>query len=188
MASSPFSYGMPNFTSQFSTSILAYSSNTRIGLGGTTPPHTPFLFGCTHVPQMTHTFGGFPPFNPVSNPIPNDSGWSNQLGGQAKTYGPSFTLTSSILILTNTFGMENPSLSSKFTPKGGQFHTLGNPQPRANLAGGSFYNPHQKIPTGMVPNQPLMNHSGGGSYNPEQGHGAYKNPGWVVIVGPFVFG
>jgi hypothetical protein len=33
----------------------------------------------------------------------------------------------------------------------------------------------------MVPNQSIMNQFGGGIYNPEQGHGAYQNPGWVVI-------
>jgi hypothetical protein len=79
------------------------------------------------------------------------------------------------------FGMTNPPLSSGFTPGGGQFHTLGNPQPGATLAGGNIYNPHHNIPTGMVPNQPFMNQFGGGFYNPGQGHGAYQNPGWVVI-------
>jgi hypothetical protein len=176
MASSPFSYGMLKFTSQFSNSIPVAGTNTSIGLGGTNPPHTPFSFGGTHVPQMTPTIGGFPPFR-----------WSNQPGGQATAHIPSFTPTSSVLILTNTFGMMNPPLSSGFTPGGGQFHTLGNPQPGATPAGGSFYNPHQNIPTGMVPNQPLMNQSGGGSYNPRQGHGAYQNPGWAVIPQPQYF-
>jgi hypothetical protein len=45
MASSPFPYGMPNFTSQFSNSIPAACPNASIGLGGTTPPYTPFSFG-----------------------------------------------------------------------------------------------------------------------------------------------
>jgi hypothetical protein len=77
--------------------------------------------------------------------------------------------------------MMNPPLSFKFTPRGGQFHTLGNPQPRSTLDGGSFYNPHKTIPNGMMPNQPPMNHPEGGYYNPEQGHGAYQNPGWASI-------
>jgi hypothetical protein len=47
-----------------------------------------------------------------------------------------------VFIPTNMFGMKNPPLSSRFTPIGGQFHTLGNPQPEATPAGGSFYNPH----------------------------------------------
>jgi hypothetical protein len=34
MDSNPFSYGMPNFTSQFSNSILAAGLNASIGLGG----------------------------------------------------------------------------------------------------------------------------------------------------------
>jgi hypothetical protein len=120
------------------------------------PPHAPFSFGGAHVPQMTPTARGIPPFNPGSNPGPNASGRSSQPGRQAIAYGPSFTPTSSIPILTNTFGMMNPPLSSGFTPGGGQFHTLGNPQLGATPDGGSFYNPHHNIPTRMVPNQPLM--------------------------------
>jgi hypothetical protein len=42
MDSSPFSYGMPNFTSQFSNSIPAVGPNASVGLGGSTPPYTPF--------------------------------------------------------------------------------------------------------------------------------------------------
>jgi hypothetical protein len=34
----------------------------------------------------------------------------------------------------------------------------------------------------MMPNQPLMNQFGGGFYNPRQSHGAYQDPGWVVIT------
>ena len=45
MASSPFSYGMPNFTSHFSNSIPDVGPNASIGLGGTTPAYTPFSFG-----------------------------------------------------------------------------------------------------------------------------------------------
>ena len=47
MASSPFSYGMLKFTSQFSNSIPVVGPNVRIGLGGTNPPCTPFSFGGT---------------------------------------------------------------------------------------------------------------------------------------------
>jgi hypothetical protein len=42
MASSPFSYGMLNFTSQFSNSTPVVGPNASIGLVGTTPPYTPF--------------------------------------------------------------------------------------------------------------------------------------------------
>jgi hypothetical protein len=164
MASSPFSYGMLNFTSQFSNSIPTTSTNTSIGLGGTNNPHTPFSFAVIHVPQMNPTIGGVPLINPGSNPVA--SGWINQPGGQATTHVLSFTPTSSVKILTNTFGMTNPPLSSGFMPGVGQFHTLGNPQPVSTSVGSNFYNPHQNIPTGMVPNQLLMNHPGGGSYNP----------------------
>jgi hypothetical protein len=179
MASSPFSYGMPNFTSQFSNSIPTACPNYSIGLGGTTPPYNPFSFGGSYIPQMTPNMGGIPSFNPGSNPLA--SRWSNQPGGQASSQVLSYTLTSSVPILINTFGMTNPHISSRFTPRGGHFHTLGNPQPESTPAGGNFYNPHQNIPTGMMPNQPLMNHLGGGSYNPGQGHGSYQNPGWDVV-------
>jgi hypothetical protein len=75
MSSSPFSYGMPNFTSHFSKSIPVTGPNARIGLGGTTTPYNPFSFGGTWVPQMTPNVGGIPSFNLGSNPI--SSGWSN---------------------------------------------------------------------------------------------------------------
>jgi hypothetical protein len=179
MASSPFSYGMPNFTSQFSSSIPTTSPHTSIALGGMAPSHTPFSFSGVHIPQTIPPVGGLPPFHPGSNPSSNAPRWSNQPGGQDTAHIPSLTPTSSIPILTNTFGMKNPPLSSKFTPRGGQFHSLGNPQSRATPVGGNVYILHQNIPTGMVPNQPFMNQLG--SYNPGQGHGAYQNPRWVVI-------
>jgi hypothetical protein len=90
MASSPFSYGMSNFTSQFSNSIPAVGPNASIGLGGTTPPYTPFSFGGSQIPQTTPNMGGIPSFNPGSNPLA--SGWSNQPGGQASAQVPSYTL------------------------------------------------------------------------------------------------
>jgi hypothetical protein len=52
MASSPFFYGMSNFTSQFSTAIPTAGPNASLGLGGTTPPYTPFPFGDSHIIQM----------------------------------------------------------------------------------------------------------------------------------------
>jgi hypothetical protein len=68
IASSPFSYGMPNFTWQFSSSIPVASPIASIGLGGSTCPCTPFLFGGSQIPQMTHNMGGVPAFNPGTNP------------------------------------------------------------------------------------------------------------------------
>jgi hypothetical protein len=79
MDSSPFSFGLPNFTSQFSNAILDACPNARIGIGGTTPPYTPFSFGGSQIPQTTPNIGGFPSFNLRSNPI--TSGWNNQPGG-----------------------------------------------------------------------------------------------------------
>jgi hypothetical protein len=177
--SSPFSYGMLNFTSQFSKSIPVVGPNASIGLGGTTPPYTPFSFCGYQIPQTTLNMGGIPSFNSGSNPL--DSGWRNQPRGNASAQVSSYTLTSSVLIPINMFGMTNPPLSSRFTPKGGWFHAFGNPQPGSNSTGGNFFNPHQNIPTGIMPNQPLMNHPGGGSKNLRHGHGAYHNPRWVAV-------
>jgi hypothetical protein len=68
-----------------------------------------------------------------------------------------------MLILKNAFIMVNPPLSR--VPSGGsQFHTMGNPQPRAPSAGGNVYNPHYTSSVGMVPIQPFMNQFGGGYY------------------------
>jgi hypothetical protein len=145
------------------------------------PMHIPFSFGGAHIPQTTPTIGSLLPFHPGSNPGLNAPGWSIQPSEQYVAYVPSFTPTSSTLILTNTFGMMNPPLSYGFTLRGGQFHTLGNPQSRATLAGGNIYNPHHNIPTRMTPNQPFMNNFGGGFYNPGKGHGAYHNTRWAMI-------
>jgi hypothetical protein len=164
MASSPFSYGISNFTLQFLNAIPAASPNANIRLGGTTFPYTPFSFGGSQIPQTIHNMGGITTFNLGSNPLA--SGWNNQPGRQASSQVLSYTPTSSVSIPTNTFCMMNPPLSSKSILGGGHFHALGNPQPRSNLVGGKFYDPHQNIPTGMMPNQHFMNQLGGGSYNP----------------------
>jgi hypothetical protein len=138
IASSPFSYVMPNFTSQFSYSIPTSNLNTSIRHGGMDPPHIPFSFGSAHIPQKSPTVGILPPFHPGSNPGLNALGWSGQPSRQVVSYCSSFTPTSSMLILPNTFVMMNPPLSSIFTPRGGQFHTLGNPQPRVTPVGGNI--------------------------------------------------
>ena len=86
MASSPFSYGMPNSTSQFSTTIPVVGHNVIFGLGGTTPPYTPFLFGGSHIPQANPNVGSVPILNPRSNP--STVGWNNPAGGQVPPYIP----------------------------------------------------------------------------------------------------
>jgi hypothetical protein len=130
---------------------------------------------------MNPNIGSVPYLNPSSNPF--IVGWNNQPGGQV----PSYISTSSMLILTNTFGMMNPLQSSSFTPRGGQSYTLGNPQPGSNLVGGNFYNPqpgsnpiggnfhniHQNILVGMMPNPPYTSYPRGGPYKSGQGFGSY---------------
>jgi hypothetical protein len=159
IASSPFSYGMPNFTSQFSNDILAVIHNTSLGLGGTTPPYTPFSFGGSYIPQANPNVGSVPILNPRSNS--SMAGWNNPAGGQVLPYIP----IPSMSIPTNNFVMTNQLQSSRFTPGGGQYYTLGTPQPRSNPIGGSFnnpqlesnptggnfHNPYQNIPAGMMP-------------------------------------
>jgi hypothetical protein len=179
MVSSPFSDGMFNFTSQFSNSIPVGGLNVGIGLGCNTPPYTPFLFGGSQITQTTPNMEGIPSYNPGSNHL--GFGWRNQLGRQASAQVLSYTLTSSLSIINNMFGIKDPPLSSGFTPRGGHFHTLGNPQPRATPTRGNFSNPHQNIPSGMMPNQPIMNQSRGGSYNPKKDHHAYQNPRWDTV-------
>jgi hypothetical protein len=115
-------------------------------------------------------------FNLGYNPL--TSQWNSEPGGQVSTQVSSYNPTSLVHIPTNTLDMTNPPLSSGFQPGGGQFHTLGNPQPGSNSAGGSFYNPQQNIPAGMMSNPPYMSQPGGGPYNAGQGHGVYQNPGW----------
>jgi hypothetical protein len=135
MATSLFSYGMPSFTLQSSTSIPISSHNTSLGLGGTTPPYTLFPFGSSHVPQVNPNVGSVPFPNPGSNP--SMAGWNNQAGRQVPPYIP----IPLVLNSTNNFGIMNPLQSSGFPPRGGQSYVLGTPQPRSNPVGGSFNNP-----------------------------------------------
>jgi hypothetical protein len=75
MATSPFSYGMPSFTSQSSTAIPSAGHNGSLGIGGTTPSYTPFLFGISHVSQANPNVGSVPFPNPSSTP--SMTRWNN---------------------------------------------------------------------------------------------------------------
>jgi hypothetical protein len=119
MASSPFSYGMSNITSQFLSSIPTMNKNPSIGLRGMALPHISLSFGGDHIPQTNPMVGSQPPFHLRSNPSLNSPRWSNQPGRQDIAYVPSFTPTSSTPIPNNTFCMMNPPLSSIFPPRGG---------------------------------------------------------------------
>jgi hypothetical protein len=113
MATSLFSYGMPSFTSQSLTAILATGHNASLGLGGTTPPYTPFSFGISHVPQVNPNVGSVPFPNPQSNP--STAGWSNQADRHVLPYIPIPLVPN----FTNTFGITNTLQSSRFPPRGG---------------------------------------------------------------------
>jgi hypothetical protein len=175
MDSSSFSYGMPNFTLQFSTAIPATGSNDNFVLGGTTPPYTPFPFGVSHISQTNPNVGSVPVLNPGSNPFMTV--WNNPVGGQVPPYVPS----SSVPIPTNTFGMTKTLQSSGFPPQGCHSYTLGNPQPRSNPIGGNFHNPYQNIPVGMMPSPPYTIQPRGGTYNSGQGFSFYQNLGWNAV-------
>jgi hypothetical protein len=95
MDSIPFSYGMTIFPSHFSTAIPTAGHNTNFGLGGTTPPYTPFPFGSSHIPQANPNVGSVPVLNPGSNP--SMAGWNNLAGEQVPPYIP----IPSVPILTN---------------------------------------------------------------------------------------
>jgi hypothetical protein len=179
MASSPFSYGMLNFTSHFQTpsQLLALMLVLKLGAQPLLILHFRLVF--LKSLKRLLLLESFPLLTPgiILLLLSGETNLTDKLLLKFQSY----TLTSLVLIPTNTCSMTNPPLSFRFTPGGGQFHTFGNPQPRATLAGGNFYNPHQNIPTGMMPNQPLMIHPGGGSYNIGQGHGAYHNFGWAIV-------
>jgi hypothetical protein len=156
LVSNPFSFGMPNMMSQLSSSIPTTNANPSFGPRVMAPPHAPLSFGGGHIPQTNPTVGGQPPFSSRSNPSLNAPRWSTQLSKHVTSHIPSFPPLPSMPILTNSFFMKNPSLSSGVPPRGSHFHTLGNPHPRAPPAGGSVYNPHYTSSTGMVPIQPFM--------------------------------
>jgi hypothetical protein len=197
--SNPFSFGMPNMTSELSSSSPTTNANPSFGLGGMAPLHALLSFGGGHIPQTNPMVGGQPRFYSGSNPSLNALGWSTQSGRQVTSYIPSFTPSSSMPIPTNTFVMTNPPLSSGVPPGGSQFHAMGNPNlellhsrgsqfhamdnphPRAPPIGGSVYNPHYVASASMVPIQPFMNQFGGGYYPIGQGHDIYPNLGWLAI-------
>jgi hypothetical protein len=163
--SNPFSFRMPNMTSQFSSSILVKNTNPSFVLGGMPPLHIPLSFGGAHIPLTNPTTGSQPSFPLGSNPSLNAPRWSNQPSGQVTSYVPSFTPSSSKLIPTNMFGTTNPPLSFGFPPVGIHFHNMVTIHPGGPLAKGNVSNPHYNIPTRMFPNQILMNQFVGCIYN-----------------------
>jgi hypothetical protein len=130
---------MPNFTSQFSSSIPAASPIASIGLGGSTPPCTPFLFGGSQIPQMTHNMGGMPAFNPGTNPP--TSGWNSSTW--RTSFGSSSVLQSYLLSADSDqcFWNDESTLILWFPTRRRSVSHSGQPQPASNPTGGNFYNP-----------------------------------------------
>jgi hypothetical protein len=125
-------------TSLRSSVIPTTGHETSIGLGGTTPPYTPFLFDGSHIPQMNPNIGSVHAFNPRSNPF--TARWKTQPGRQVPSYIP----TSSVPIPTNTFGMMNSLQSIRFPIEGGQSYPLGNPPDPIRL-GAIFITPNPDL-------------------------------------------
>jgi len=72
--SNPFSFGIPNMTSQLSSSIPTANANPSFGPGGMTPLYAPLSFGVCHIPQTNPTVGGWPPLSFGPNPSLNAHG------------------------------------------------------------------------------------------------------------------
>jgi hypothetical protein len=101
LASNPFSFGMPEMTSQISSSFSTTSVNPSFGYGGTMPNYFPFSFGGGHIPQENPTVGGWNPLSFPPNPSLNSPIWSAQSGRQFTSYIPSFIPSSSTPIPMN---------------------------------------------------------------------------------------
>jgi hypothetical protein len=56
-ASNPFSFGMPEMTSQISFFVSMANVNPSFGSGGMIPPYVSFSFGGGHIPQVNHIVG-----------------------------------------------------------------------------------------------------------------------------------
>jgi hypothetical protein len=126
--SNPFSFGMPDMMSHFSSSISTAYMNPSFGYGRTTPPYVPFSFHGGHIPQATPMVGGWNPPSSGPNHSFNAPRWSAQMGGQFISYISSVIPSSSMSIPTNTFIMENPPLSYGVPFGGSHFYGMGNPQ------------------------------------------------------------
>jgi hypothetical protein len=120
-ASNPFSFGMPDMKSHFSSFVSMTNINPSFGFGGMMPPYVPFSFGGGHISQVTPTVGGCNPPSSRTNPIFNTPGWSAQMGSQFTSYIPSVIPPSSMPIPTNYFIMENIPLTYGFSLGGVNF-------------------------------------------------------------------
>jgi hypothetical protein len=141
LTSNPFYFGMPNMTSQLSSSVSMTNVNPSFGFWGMTPPYVPFSFGGGHIPQENATVGGWNPPSSKPNPIFSARGWSAQMGRQFTSYIISLIPSSSTPIPMNSFIMENPPLYYRVPSGGIQFHSMGTPQHGVSSFGGNVYNP-----------------------------------------------
>jgi len=162
-ASNPFSFGMPDMNSHWSSSVSMANVNHSFGSGGTPPPYVPFVFGGGHIPQPIPMVRGWNIPSSKPNPSFNAPGWSAQMGGQFTSYIPFVIPSSSTSIPTNNFIMANITLTSSVSSGGAQFYSMGNPQHKVPSSGGNIYNSYhvafssKAASIGMVPLQPFMN-------------------------------
>jgi hypothetical protein len=120
-ATNPFSYGMPDMTSHFSSSVSLSHVNPSFGSGGMMPPYTPFSFGGGHIPQSNPTVGGWNPPSSGPNPSFTFPGSSAQMGGPSTSYISSIIPSSTMSIPMNNFIMVNLPLSSGVSSGGSHF-------------------------------------------------------------------
>jgi hypothetical protein len=144
-ATNPFSFGMPDMTSHFSSSVSSSHVNPSFGSRGMTPPYTPFSFGGGHIPQPNPMVGGWNPPSYGPNPSYTFLGSSAQMGGPSTSYIPSIHPSSSMLVPTNYFLMENLPLTSGVSSRGVIFIVWETPYMEVPSSGGNIY-PHMSNP------------------------------------------
>jgi hypothetical protein len=163
----PFSFSMSDMTSHFPSSISLSYVNPSFVFGGIMPPYYPFSLGGGHIPQPTLMVGVWnpPSYGPnLSFTFPRESA---QMDDPSTYYISSIYPSSSMLVPTNAFLMENLPMSFGVPSRGSQFYSMGNPLHRVPSSGGNIY-PHLSNPchisfslqedsSVMIPLQPFMN-------------------------------
>jgi hypothetical protein len=88
------------------------------------PPYSPFSFGGSHIPQPTLMVGGWNHRFYESNPSFTFLGESSQMGGHSTYCITSTHPSSTMLVPTNYFPMEDLHISSGVSSKGSQFYSM----------------------------------------------------------------
>jgi hypothetical protein len=111
-AYNPFSFGMPEMNLHLSSSISSSYVNPSFGSRGMMPPYSHFSFGGGHIPQPTPTIGVWNPPSSRPNPRFTFPEASAQMGDPSTSYISSIYRSSTMLVPTSTFLMDNLPLTS----------------------------------------------------------------------------